>query len=918
MKFKLLVAATLLSAQSLFAQDLSPAIRNGILEKRVLAAVKDQDFTKAAGLLEKMREIDVVQAPEFYYLDGRVQHAIRRYNASQQSLSTFLETAPATSAAYERSLEILGEIQDLRESFDSIEAVQTCDYYQSSPYDTARPGGIDELDDRSQTQEEPEQSCDEALAIWADHPRMLLNWAHRVPQSRQSEAIAALTIAANQGYEAAYFELGRRLIQTSFDAEEISAAETWLKKAVKFGDPRAPGELGALYLILGKAALAVHWLEMAREVSHFTYNVKLAGIYLNSGTTEEFERAIEILREANDARDQDATFALVHLASRPEYSDSFQSSELYSWSRDLPGSIEGGFDSHLVFANALLAGEGSFSDFERLLEAHAQASGAIQDNAVSWSKAYHDEMSRRIEQLSANRFGAELCFKEVAFYDVPVLSDRYPYVFPDQIDIEAARPICKLAYDASPDSHLVSASLGRVEKAAKNWDQAERLFTKAADETFPAAYRLLGDFYYERAEDLEKDAGLISKSLTALQTGSNLGAASSQLGLAWLYIRGHHGAESDLANGVRMVQELADTGWPPAVTSLGRLYSNGIGVPQDKGKALEYYETAAETGYRWAQLQTGWMYHNKQDYSSAAHWFERAYDQGSSRSATALGIMYYFGRGFSTNYSTAVEYFKEAANKEDGTAFLFLGDAVEKGRGFTQDSDYAIGYYLRANELNSAWAKFELAELFFNTPDYPLHLWRAKYWLDQDTRENERVQALRAKISEALKGQENAQVQYCDRFAAAPIDPSVPDDVAGVSLHDIDLNIVTDVCGKAIEEQPDVARFKFQLGRAYDASEDYNLALEWYTKAADQGHATAQFTLGWIYLNALWIDAQPQVAVEWLTKAADQNLRQAKFHLGKAYYEGTGVDVDRDKGIKLLKEAVAQGDASARKYLEKL
>ena len=45
-----------------------------------------------------------------------------------------------------------------------------------------------------------------------------------------------------------------------------------------------------------------------------------------------------------------------------------------------------------------------------------------------------------------------------------------------------------------------------------------------------------------------------------------------------------------------------------AQVSIGRLYVSGHGVPQDYGKAREWYEQAAPQGDAWAQVNLGLLY----------------------------------------------------------------------------------------------------------------------------------------------------------------------------------------------------------------------------------------------------------------------------------------------------------------------
>jgi TPR repeat protein len=52
--------------------------------------------------------------------------------------------------------------------------------------------------------------------------------------------------------------------------------------------------------------------------------------------------------------------------------------------------------------------------------------------------------------------------------------------------------------------------------------------------------------------------------------------------------------------------------------------------------------------------------------------------------------------------------------------------------------------------------------------------------------------------------------------------------------------------------------------------------VEWYRKAAAQGHATAQSNLGACYDQGEGVRKDADKAVEWLRKAADQGDAQAQ------------------------------------------
>ena len=73
----------------------------------------------------------------------------------------------------------------------------------------------------------------------------------------------------------------------------------------------------------------------------------------------------------------------------------------------------------------------------------------------------------------------------------------------------------------------------------------------------------------------------------------------------------------------------------------------------------------------------------------------------------------------------------------------------------------------------------------------------------------------------------------------------------------------------------------------YYASPNYEKAVEWYTKAAEEGDSDAQYSLGICYSFGRGVEQNYEKAVEWYTKAAeDYNYADSQFSLGSCYYWG--------------------------------
>lgn len=95
--------------------------------------------------------------------------------------------------------------------------------------------------------------------------------------------------------------------------------------------------------------------------------------------------------------------------------------------------------------------------------------------------------------------------------------------------------------------------------------------------------------------------------------------------------------------------------------------------------------------------------------------------------------------------------------------------------------------------------------------------------------------------------------------------------------------------------------------------------IEWYKKAAENGHPQAQFNLG-IFCQAgnFGLQRNEKEAIECWRKAALQGLDAAQYNLGICYLKGTSVIKDVNEAFEWLKRAADQEYALARDILHKL
>jgi TPR repeat protein len=155
--------------------------------------------------------------------------------------------------------------------------------------------------------------------------------------------------------------------------------------------------------------------------------------------------------------------------------------------------------------------------------------------------------------------------------------------------------------------------------------------------------------------------------------------------------------QGDYAKALKEWQPLAEQGDADAQFSLGVMYANGQGVPQDDKEALNWYRKAAEQGVAGAQFNLGLMYKNgqgvPQDYKEAANWYRKAAEQGVAGAQNNLGRMYAFGQGVPKDHKEAANWYRKAAEQGHAGAQNNLGAMYETGLGVPEDKILAYALY---------------------------------------------------------------------------------------------------------------------------------------------------------------------------------------------------------------------------------
>jgi len=260
-------------------------------------------------------------------------------------------------------------------------------------------------------------------------------------------------------------------------------------------------------------------------------------------------------------------------------------------------------------------------------------------------------------------------------------------------------------------------------------------------------------------------------------------------------------------------------------------------------------------------------------------------DQGDAEAQFNLGLWYRDGRSVAHDDSQAVAWWRKAANQGYAEAQFSLGLMYKNGRGVAQDDRQAVAWFQKAAAQGHTWAQHSLGRMYKNSLGTP---------------SKTNAQAVSIPIQQQPTGQVQPQ---------------------GAGNRPLETLRVRAEQGDA-KAQSDLGAIYYEVGQMYyvgqDVTRDVGQAMEWFQKAANQGYADAQYSLGLMYASR-GVAQDDRQAVAWFQKAADQGHAKAQYCLGMAYANGLGVTRrDYTQAVAWLQKAAIQGLANAQSELHRI
>ena len=420
-------------------------------------------------------------------------------------------------------------------------------------------------------------------------------------------------------------------------------------------------------------------------------------------------------------------------------------------------------------------------------------------------------------------------------------------------------------------------------------ERLEELHRRAARRDVQAQYEL-GE-HYLNGDIIAKNS---KKAKFWFKQAAKLGNVEAQVRLAHCYENGI-GCRRNRAKAIGWTESAAKKGHAVAQARYGHYSENGFLGPGRRpliGRAITWYERSAKQGFVDAQFWMGKYYEKPDslDFVQVIDWYSKAAEQGHAEAQQALLRCFdNLGKCEPQQYLKVLANNKVASQERaasirvtDGFPTL-VEDYKIKANGFLMNAQYkeALPWLIKAANAGYPPAYGEL---------YALYSFGGKV-----ARDRGRERYYRQKYEEQLRWFQhrayvgNAEAQYYYGY------------------------------WQGVGARPTYAR------TGYPGTVRRYLAVDWYCKAAEQGHAMAQLYLGLCYEDSATSsrnlaltyrqgtetpeDKNSKLAFSWYQKAAAQGLVEAEVKMGDCYLTGRGVAKSENFAFRKYERAAKKGDA---------
>lgn len=358
-------------------------------------------------------------------------------------------------------------------------------------------------------------------------------------------------------------------------------------------------------------------------------------------------------------------------------------------------------------------------------------------------------------------------------------------------------------------------------------------------------------------------------------------------------------------------QQAAEKGHAEAMHTLGLMYEEGKGVAADPATAAQWFRRAADKGWAPSMNHYGNLL-RKENPAEALQWHRKAAEAGEPYAMENLARAYYEGIGTAKDFPQAAEWFRKAAERGSAEAMLTYGYMLSHGEGLAQDLAKAFAMYLASARAGNTAAMFNIGEYYRNGKGVAKNPAAARFWY------------LRA----AMNGETDAEPKVAE-LAGAPTDSA-----EGTALVDEGRRLrmaartnaeLEAAKGKAfplslqaaeLGHLPAIAEMVYAYQRGEGVEKDMVKARDWALIAAEMGHESSQNILAQYMLDGTGGPRNTQGARFWFEKSALAGNSLAMSYLARIYDGVYGLPPNAALATYWWVEAYKKGSPTAQKVLQ--
>jgi TPR repeat protein len=341
---------------------------------------------------------------------------------------------------------------------------------------------------------------------------------------------------------------------------------------------------------------------------------------------------------------------------------------------------------------------------------------------------------------------------------------------------------------------------------------------------------------------------------------------------------------------------------------LGQMYEQGLGVDADGARAQALYLLAARQGEPRAQFA---LFQAAAQDKQAMEWLEKAADNGHAPAQCVLAQQLSQGRGRTRDPLQGLHWYVRASEQGHLPAFKGLRSLLEQdatalsltllmqaAQAGDAESQHSLAQHCAQGQESNLVDALRWWEAAAGQGYAPAQLALGLQWLSGRHLERNPAKAVEWLTRAAEQDDARAQWNLGSLYASGA--PGVAKDVVQAA----------EWCHRAanLEFVPAQAT----LGVLYARLGEQARALHWWTLAAENGDAEAQFNLATALSSGPEDKPNLPRAFHWFHAAACQGLAPAQTKLGILYATAQGVALDAIEAHKWFVLAARHGDRAAK------